>query len=307
MKFIVVFSLLVSTHLQARGIDLLRNNWQRGLTTVSSLLLASTVLFSPIANADDGNWREVRSHAPKPFHAVIALQKSFTDTLQHVEHLLYLGHDRHDMAVFLTLYESSQYTIGVDTPTNVLRGWDGIINTNIQAKRTQILQVDELIFHDLAIVRIAGQGLEAYDTAELARFPYLGTPLNQVSYLYEDGDATPVEQPEEDAIAWRKVKLFWKSCHVQAFDSTTMIGTHNCYSYPDPIKQGAVIVNALTGDAVGFHFDAVTIDEEGNYIIQSKVLGFSPELLALVQEIISINPVGKLTTSWGKLKKNISP
>ena len=96
--------------------------------------------------------------------------------------------------------------------------------------------------------------------------------------------------------------LQWRRCQASALHQATQIGTFDCSPYRD-ILQGSVVFNAATGAAVGFYF--YRFEGEGEKIVhKSSVATFSPHLLNYVEENFTVSPRGKLSTSWGALKKD---
>ncbi len=352
LALVLLVLLGVAQLAQARGLEVLRNGWWQGLVTTGTVLMLSVPFPSVTALAQQeweekvpehevpspqDHWRKVFARSPAEFRAVLHLQIDY-DRGRFIEHLLYLGQDRSGSAVFIAMQDAA---VGFLLATSrvvkreisfTLQAWDGTMWENVEVDLAHFFPVAELDFYGIALVRATGLELNDFTPVQLASFPSLDTPINQLSYLEDDpfhelmfnddpnddgaivarGEDPPLPQdlppPPSTPLAQDELpprgdmSLYWQRCQAGMFDRGTWLGTHSCPSFPDFITQGSVIFNSLTGKAVGFYLIKVELDPQLVAAQKDKVLGFSPEVLTQVEAMFSVSPHDKLPTSWGALK-----
>ena len=360
MRLVLLLSILSSGAqlAPARGLDVLRGGWRQGLVTTGAMLMLAMPLSPALAQKgggwkekvpnqemplDEDGWREVQARSPAEFRSVMNLQ-IVTPSHHLIEYLIYLGQDRDDGAVFVTMhsfqtiYALARREIDQDIFYK-LQAWDGTVWENVAVDLVHLFPVAELDFYGLSLVRIAGLALHDFTPMQLARFPSHETPINQLSYFA--GKAFPshelgnfdIDPNDDDAVVARgedkpqdppplanaaqppavegenkpppfsAMSLYWQRCQAGMFDHVTQLGTHNCSSLPGAITQRSVIINSLTGEAVGFYLIRVVPDLAQVAAPKHMVVGFSPEVRVQVEAMLSVSPHDKLPTSWGTLKK----
>lgn len=329
---------------QARGLDVLRGKWGQRLATASMALMLAMPPSNMLAQQKDGwgekfdketppaedHWRKVFAGSPTEFRSVVNL---LIDTPKHrfSEHLIYLGQDRDDGAMFLTMtyFQVTHLLTQKKLDHNTLyklRTWDGSELENVAVDLVSFFPVDALDFYDIALVRIAGLELHDFTPVHLAHFPPPSTPINQLSYLERNsfpihktndfnvdpnddnavvalgGDLQPQGEAKANQPPLVDLSLYWQRCQSGTFDSETGLGAHTCAPLPDTAIQGSVIFNSLTGNAIGFYLIKAVLDHTHVVARKGKVLSFSPEILTQVDAMLSISPHDKLSVSWGALK-----
>ena len=338
MRLVLLLSILSSGAqlAPARGLDVLRGGWRQGLVTTGAMLMLAMPLTPALAQKEGGwkekvpnqempldedDWREVLARSPAEFRSVMNLQ-IVTPSRRLVEHFIYLGQDRDDGAVFVTMHSfQTIYALARrDIDQDIfykLQAWDGTVWENVAVDLVHLFPVAELDFYGLSLVRIAGLALHDFTPMQLARFPSHAKPINQLSYFagkafpsHELGnfnidpndDGAVVARGEDKPPPFSAMSLYWQRCQAGMFDHVTQLGTHTCSS-PGAITQGSVIINSLTGEAVGFYLIRVVPDLTQVAALKHMVVGFSPEVRVQVEAMLSVSPHDKLPTSWGTLKK----
>ena len=199
----------------ARSAGLLHNGWRQGLATAGAVLMLAMPFPQVTALAQkkdkDGwkknvpaheigrdHWREVFAGSPAEFRSVLNLQINSGNSYV-TEHLLYLGQDRSDAAVFIAMQSAAVNFLPVATEATrhetslTLQAWDGTVWKNVEADLDRFFPVAELDFYGIALVKIEGLALQDYAPTQLADFPSLDTPLTQLSYFRND--TAPFRKP----------------------------------------------------------------------------------------------------------------
>lgn len=335
----------------ARAAGVAHNSWRQGLATAGAVLMLALPFPQGTAlaqkKAEDGwkkhvpdreierdHWREVFAGSPAEFRSVLNLQID-SGHRQSIKHLLYLGQDHSDAAVFIAMWSATSDFLLVSPEktrretSTALQAWDGRVWKNVEADNIRFFPVAGLDFYGFALLRSADLVLKDYTPVQLAGFPALDTPLTQLSYFQEqdtpfhrpianqDPEGPPLQQnlpplpnaPPPQAEAEDKLalplgefSLLWRRCRAGVFTRETWLGTHDCFPVPDEMMQGSVIFNSLSGDAVGFYLIKVELDPQRVFARQDRVVGFTPAVRAQVEALFSVSPHDKLPVSWGALK-----
>ena len=219
MRLVLISAILLGVAQLApvHATGLLHNGWRHGLATAGAVLIL-TVPFPQVTalaqkkggdkwkknvparerEIDRDHWREVFAGSPAEFRSVLNLQID-SGNRHSIKHLLYLGQDRSDAAVFVAMWSAtSDFLLMSPEETRhetstTLQAWDGSVWKNVEADHIRFFPVAELDFYGLALIKSTDLVLKDYAPVQLAGFPALDTPLNQLSYF--QNDTTPFRKP----------------------------------------------------------------------------------------------------------------
>ncbi len=330
MRWLLILTILGSgtQTTQARNLEMWRSSWRQvtaGAALMLALPLSSTAVWAQNRGGENApdrqqsplpretRWHKVFARSPAEFRSVMNLQMVTPHSRRLVGHLIYLGQDRNDEAMFITMHSSPTLYAPANGETEqntlyyILQDWDGTVWEDVSLELIHLFPTTALDFYGLSLLKITGLTQHELTPVQLAGFPYQTSPLNQLGYFADDAASSPElaaanAEHDDNAIAHAELSLYWQRCQAGTFDHETQLGTNTCASFPTSTTQGEAIFNALTLKAVGFYLIKAAPDPTHVVVHKRMVLGFAPAVRAQVEALVSVSPRHKLPLTWGTLK-----
>ena len=304
---LVLFLTLPLQHSQAASkLVSLSSHWRK---TLVSVVTTATLLFSPPVSAQQPDPEQVL-HNPAQLAKDMGYQEvaegEYTEifymVLDHADirrdsHVIYLGQDKQRRALFLALrinttvlpIKNSDSLIGIADVW--LFNANGHILSQVKAEELHVfIRPDNEVMrlHDITLLAMRGLKMEEYTGAQLASHFPVDTPLMAVSYhlnlLEEDGWWV------DDFI---NALLQKKNCRANIYQPQKWTAFGDCDTEEFAAAITAPILTSVEGKSgklVGFG------------LIESEIVALPPQVKAYLDSQLAIEPMGKLSLTWGKLK-----
>lgn len=266
-----------------------------GKVVVSVAMIATLLSAGNLQAQDEGFqekveeklWQEVDNER---YFSVLQLVLDFFQT-QRSSHIVYLGKDNNDRALFLSLrlnildIPHVQGRLLLDAATAYLADHNGLVleDAKVEEVRAFISPDDsDGRIYDMSLLAVEGLDTDAYLPLEIALYPKSGTELDLVSYHIPIPD---------DPNNWQEIfdaPLLQQKCVAGPFSPLVWELASNCAL--DTLGAG-ITAPVFVGDyLVAFG------------LIETKLVGITPVVIEHLSHALAVDAELKLPVTWGEIK-----
>lgn len=277
--------------------QLMQKQLLRGQATLSSMLVASSLLLTSPAAAQDValpplDQQQEANHAEHS--SVLNLVLTFAGAVRD-SHIVYVGEDHQDRALFLSL-RLTLTVLPIAEAELLLSDADAQLfdRTGVVLRDAKVEEVRHFLRPDAKLVRLnditllAVEGLDtrAYQAVQIDTFPAAGTLLTSVAYRTD-------LVPEREKLAWLEIlaaaPLTQGPCQALSVTPAQWSAHSNCAF--NGIQPTTAPIFTAGGKLVGF------------YLILGDLVVIPPQVQAYLERALVVEAEQKLPLTWGAIKR----